>query len=218
MKLDEAIGRSPPKILVYGAAGTGKTTFAASLPGKKLIASAEKGLLSLRGSSSIDVVEIETIEDLDDVVSLVAGGDHDYSWLVVDSLTEIAELILSTEKEAAPDPRQAYGELQDQMGVAMRRLRGLQIGVYVTAHEARVDDTVVVGRVLFRPSMPGKKLAEAVPHVFDSIFRLVVEGDLRSLITRADGKTSAKDRSGKLMPREDAGEGLGVVVEKMLSE
>ena len=70
--------------------------------------------------------------------------------------------------------------------------------------------------------MPGAKLGEALPYLFDEVFRLVVidEDDgaggkvaSRYLLTATDGKSVAKDRSGKLEAYEPAD--LGAVVGKI---
>lgn len=210
----ESQGERGPKILVYGESGSGKTRLIETLPGRVLILSAERGLMSLSAGCDADVVDIEGLDDMRDVVREARKTEFPYAWLALDSLSEIAEVLLSSEKKRVPDPRQAYGELQDAIGGVMRVLRDLSCGVYAIAKEQRIVDEDIK-RTLYRPSMPGSKLGDAIPYVFDEVFRLVVERDgSRVLRTRANGAASAKDRSGKLDEIEPAD--MAALVAKMV--
>jgi phage nucleotide-binding protein len=221
--LRQAVNAIVPKILVYGGAGVGKTTLIASLPGKVLILSAEAGLLSLAGADlDADVVEVTSIEALRAVYAELRAGDHGYAWVVLDSVSEIAEIVLSAEKAKTKDPRQAYGALSDEMVKIMRAFRDLSCGVYFSAKLASTKDDTT-GKVSHSIGMPGAKLGEALPYLFDEVFRLVVidEDDgaggkvaSRYLLTATDGKSVAKDRSGKLDAYEPAD--LGAVVAKIM--
>jgi len=219
--LKEAIESREPKILVYGGSGVGKTTLIASLTGKILILSAESGLLSLAGADiDCDVVEVKTMDDLRMAYADLRHSDE-YAWVVLDSVSEIAEVVLSAEKAKTKDPRQAYGALQDEMVKIMRSFRDLTCGVYFAAKLNATKDEAS-GRVSYGIGMPGAKLGEAIPYLFDEVFRMVVidEDDgkggkvsSRYLMTATDGKSVAKDRSGRLDPWEPAD--LGAVVAKI---
>jgi hypothetical protein len=220
--LRDAVEARAPKILVYGGAGVGKTTLIASLTGKILIISAEAGLLSLAGADiDADVVEVTSIEALRAVYAELRAGDHGYAWVVLDSVSEIGEVVLSAEKAKTKDPRQAYGALSDEMLKIMRAFRDLSCGVYFSAKLASTKDEAT-GRTTHGIGMPGAKLGEALPYLFDEVFRLVVvdqdDGNggkvaARYLLTSTDGKSVAKDRSGRLDALEPAD--LGVIVAKI---
>lgn len=220
--LKEAIGARAPKVLVYGGSGVGKTTLIASLTGKILILSAEAGLLPLSGLDiDADVVEVSSMDALRAAYQELRSGDHGYDWVVLDSVSEIAEVVLSTEKAKTKDPRQAYGALQDEMVKIMRAFRDLACGVYFSAKLNATKDEAT-GRVSYGIGMPGSKLGEAIPYLFDEVFRLIVidEDDgsggkvaNRYLLTSTDGKSVAKDRSGRLDTLEVAD--LGAVVAKI---
>lgn len=224
VKLSAAIRPHAPKIVVYGKSGIGKTTLIGSLPGKVLILSAEAGLLALgfaAASGRFEVVEIATVDDLVDAHRFLAKGEHGYDWVALDSASEIAEVILTNAKKRLLDPRQAYGEVIDRMTAAMRAFRDLPIGVVFLAKEAGTKDEAT-GRVSYGISMPGAKLGDAIPYLFDEVFRMIsmsedVDGkrvDVRYLQTCADARTSAKDRSGALAPLEVAD--LGHVAAKIV--
>jgi phage nucleotide-binding protein len=220
--LKEAIESRAPKILVYGGSGVGKTTLIASLPGKILILSAESGLLPLASADiDCDVVEVKTMDDLRAAYAELRAGTHGYDWVVLDSVSEIAEVVLSAEKAKTKDPRQAYGALQDEMVKIMRSFRDLSCGVYFSAKLNATKDEAT-GRVSYGIGMPGAKLGESIPYLFDEVFRMVVidEDDgqggkvaSRYLMTSTDGKSVAKDRSGRLDVWEPAD--LGAVVAKI---
>jgi len=222
--LADAVGKSQPKIVVYGAPGVGKTSLAASLPGKLLILSAEAGLLSLAGADvDADVVEVQSLETLRAAYAEIKAAPDAYAWVVLDSVSEIAEVVLASEKAKTKDPRQAYGALQDSMLGIMRAFRDLPCGVYFSAKMQSTKDEAT-SRVSYGIGMPGTKLGESIPYLFDEVFRLVVvdEDDgnggkvvSRYLLTATDGKSTAKDRSGRLDAYEPAD--LGAVVAKIKS-
>lgn len=211
-----------PKICVYGAPGVGKTTLIASLTGKILILSAEAGLLSLDGADlDADVVEVQSLETLRAVYAEIKASPDVYDWVVLDSISEIGEVVLSSEKAKSKDPRAAYGNLQESMLSIMRAFRDLPCGVYFSAKMASTKDEAT-GRVTHTIGMPGAKLGDAIPYLFDEVFRLVVieeDGDdgkkvaSRYLLTATDGKSTAKDRSGRLDAYEPAD--LGAIVAKI---
>ena len=77
------------------------------------------------------------------------------------------------------------------------------------------------GRILYSPSMPGNKLGQMLPYFFDEVLALRVERDAdgvthRGLMCDSDGLWTAKDRSGKLSPWEDAE--LGLIIRKITGE
>lgn len=220
VSLASAIGSRGTKILSYGDAGTGKTFMISTLPGKVLIASAEAGLLSLSAFGEdprFSVVEINSIAGLREVYSHIRKPGHGYDWVVLDSISEIAETCLTEEKAKTKDPRQAYGAIQDEVGSILRAFRDLEINVYFSAKQAREKDEAT-SRISYGIAMPGSKLGPSIPYLFDEVFRLVVNKEedgteSRWLLTRNDGRSVAKDRSGMLDPYEPAD--LGAIAAKI---
>lgn len=207
------------KVTVYGQAGAGKTRLCATTGGPTVILSAEAGLLSLR-DFDIPVIEVKSIQDVSEAYQYLLSSSEarHYEWVCLDSISEIAEVVLASEKKATRDPRAAYGALQERMYDLIRAFRDLpEKNVYFSAKMAaeKVDvvesrtagaitSNVVVGsRVSYAPSLPGTKLGQALPYFTDFVLALRIEKDTdgnssRWLQTRSDESYIAKDRSGSL--------------------
>lgn len=204
---DRAAALSGVKVLVYGQAGAGKTYLASTAPAP-IILSAESGLLSLR-RMSIPVIEITTVDDLRDAYEWCARSAEasQFQTVCIDSLSEIAEVVLNNAKKQVKDPRQAYGELIEKMESVIRLFRDLPgRNVYMSAKMEPTKDEMT-GVVKYAPSMPGAKLATKLPYFFDEVFRLGInktqQGEsYRFLQTQPDFQYEAKDRSGVLAPVE----------------
>lgn len=220
--VDQCTTESGIKILVYGRSGVGKTVLCATAP-DPLIISAEAGLLSLRKANLIKmfgadndlvnynspVIEIDSLEKLIQVYEWCAGSNEAkvYKTICLDSLSEIAEVVLNAAKECAKDPRQAYGELLTRMEAATRKFRDLpNFNVYMAAKEAPVKDGLT-GAIKYGPLMPGAKLGPALPYFLSGVYNLNVDKDsqgntYRYLQTQPTPQYEAKDRSGSLDERE----------------
>lgn len=193
------------KILVYGDAGIGKTVLCATAP-SPIILSAESGLLSLAGQD-IPVIELDSIDTLIEAHKWVVGSKEgqDYETICIDSLSDLAETLLSDLIGGTKDPRQAYGAMAHQMSSAIRQFRDIKRRhVYFTAKIKRLEDSD--GIVTFVPSAPGQVLLQNLPFFFDELFVYRYKkgkgGKVRYLQTEGDTMFVAKDRSGKLAKTE----------------
>lgn len=210
------------KLLVYGAAGAGKTRLNATLP-NPIILSAESGLLSLK-KYDLDYIHISDMDDLKDAYRWATESSEAgrYDSISLDSISEMAEAILNAEKKATKDPRQAYGAMQEQIADMIRAFRDIpEKHVYMSAKMEKSQNEM--GRILYAPSMPGNKTGQALPYFFDEVLALRVEKSKdpdeeppRFLQTRPDGAWEAKDRSGALDMYEEAD--LGMIIEKIQTE
>lgn len=194
------------KVMVHGPSGSGKTRLCATTGGKTLIINAEGGLLSLRGHD-IDVFTVKSMDDLVEVYKYLVD-DKDFEWVCLDSISEVAEVVLAKEMKEQKDPRKAYGEMQVTMTEMIRCFRDLPKNIYFSAKQERIKDDTT-GGVIFGPSAPGQKLAQALPYFFDEVFSLHnwkdEQGNIQSgLQTRRDAQYEAKDRSGALDMLEQA--------------
>lgn len=196
------------KALCYGDAGSGKTVLASTAP-NPIIISAESGLLSI-SDKDIPVIEVNTLDDVQEAYQFITESDDakQFQTVCLDSITEIAEVMLSQYKKDDKDPRKSYGALADHMSTLVRSFRDLENKhVYFSAKMIRMEDEHT-GISTFRPMMPGKNLVNGLPFFFDEVFaiRIGEETDdetgkvtkYRYLQTEPDLQYVAKDRSGKL--------------------
>lgn len=182
------------KMCVYGPAGVGKTVLCATAP-NPIIISSEAGLLSL-ASRDVPYVEIKRIEDFDRAYRMVSKSDH--KTICIDSLSEIAEVLLKKLKDEAKDPRQAYLQMAEAMLNMIRNFRDLKSRhvVFVTKMDSRLDDVDVMQH---KPVLPGQMLNAQLPYFVDELFCMIQDrkGE-RWLQTEGDRNRICKDRSGKL--------------------
>ena len=191
------------KCLVYGKAGTGKTTLCGTAP-SPLIISAEAGLLSLR-KKDIPVLRITQTQDVWDALSWCQQNaiKNGIKTICLDSISEIVEKILATEKKKTKDPRQAYGEMATvatDIVKAFRDLPGLH--VLITAKEVTGTDPIS-GVAKAQPTAPGQQVGPALPYLFDLVLHAATDKDAQGntfhyLRTKSAFNADAKDRSGTL--------------------
>jgi phage nucleotide-binding protein len=202
VKRTGGLSASGVKVLVYGQAGAGKTSLIDTLP-SPIVLSAEGGLLSVQ-DSDLPYIEIDSMVTLKEAWQWLTESNEAkaYKSVALDSISEIAEVVLNTEKKATKDPRQAYGAMQEQMADIIRAFRDLpNRHVYMSAKLEKTQDEM--GRILYAPSMPGNKTGQSLPYFFDEVLALRIERDgegntQRALMCDGDGLWLAKDRSGKL--------------------
>lgn len=217
LKSTKGLHANGVKLLVYGNAGAGKTSLIPTLP-SPIVLSAEGGLLSI-ADADVPFIEVNSYETLMEAYRWITQSDESkhFESIALDSISEIAEVVLNYEKKIAKDPRQAYGAMQEQMTDLIRAFRDVPgKHVYFTAKcEKSMDET---GRLLFAPSMPGNKTGQQLPYFFDEVLALRVEKDAagvaqRALMCDSDGIWLAKDRSGKLAAWEAPD--LGAIIKKI---
>lgn len=191
------------KCLGYGRAGVGKTRLCASAP-NPIVLSAEKGLLSLK-QFRLPYIEINGIKSLAEAYDwiLKSAEAKKFDTICLDSVSEMAEQVISEEGEKTRDPRKLYPEYQRKMTDLLRDYRDIpQKHIYFIAKETKTqssDNTIIAG-----PSFPGKALPEAAPYFFDQVFQIVAHTDPQTQQTqnmlkcRADFGSEGKDRSGAL--------------------
>lgn len=211
------------KFLVHAPPGYGKTSLCATMPNPCIISN-ESGLLSLQRANiermygkdapgityDIPVIEINTAKDLEEAGAFFQSSVHAKDLNpCLDSVSEIAEVVLAHLKKSYRDPRQAYGEMAEKMTAFIRFFRDLPgKHVYFTAKQDGIPDGDNI--VKKGPMMPGNMLTKNVGHFFDEFFALDI-GELpdanktkyRFLRTQPSLQFHAKDRSGALLEMEE---------------
>ena len=224
------------KLAVYGGSGVGKTTQIAAIVGslgendKLLIITAEHGLLTLRqeGLGILDdprvlVAEVATVGETKEAVDFAKVTSNGIVWVVVDSVSNIADRELRAMLQAKPDPRQAYGEVMTRVPailwglVDVARLNVLFI--FQELRDERNEGTTKTPDMVayYGPQVPSKALQQAMPFVFDAVLRMeILPNGERRFRTAKTNTIVAKDRSGKLDQFEPAD--LAAVVAKIQGE
>jgi phage nucleotide-binding protein len=202
VKTTGSLAANGVKVLVYGQAGAGKTSLVKTLP-KPIVLSAEGGLLSIQ-DADLPYIEISDMETLREAYTWLTQSDEakGFESVALDSISEVAEVVLNHEMKKNKDGRAAYGEMNTTMTELIRAFRDLPgKHVYMSAKLEKSQDEM--GKMLYNPGMPGKSLTQSLPYFFDEVLALRVERDAegatqRALMCDSDGLWLAKDRSGKL--------------------
>jgi hypothetical protein len=140
-------------VLVHGWWGAGKSWFAATAPGPRLVIDAEGGFHDTPGTSvewrpgepypEMDkdtsvIVPVYTWADVHAVMTVLTA-EHPFESVIIDSLHELQDLLKQAVAEPgeAYDPNatfewQAWGRLKNNMGVLCRQLRDMARGGYPT--------------------------------------------------------------------------------------
>lgn len=184
------------KCIVFGGAGVGKTRLCATAP-RPIIISAEEGLLSL---TDVDCafIEIKSLKDLDEAYRYLKNSP-DYDTICLDSLSEIAEVLISELKPQFKDGRQAYMALADAMIPMLKRFRDIKgKNTVFTCKKIDIKDEES-GNVTTELFLPGNVLSNQIPYLVDELFYMDVDRTgIPFLQTKPNRKVFAKDRSGAL--------------------
>lgn len=204
--------------IVYGQPKIGKTTLAKTLPGKPLIINLENGLLSLKGTN-IDVYDctvdangtpMERHHRFEKLIHLFKTElskpelQKKYNWIVIDSLTEVAQCLVEAMKIKHPDAKDSlkkWGEYSDKMTDLIKQMRDFRPYniLFLALETADKDDQ---SRRFIGVDINGK-ISQRVPALVDEIFHLRSFRDengneVRKLVTSSYENAVAGDRSGKL--------------------
>jgi phage nucleotide-binding protein len=218
LKSTKGLHANGVKMLVYSHAGAGKTSLIPTLP-SPIVLSAEGGLLSISDSET-PFIEINSMTTLMEAYQWLTESKEaeQFESVALDSISEIAEVVLAEELKKNKDGRAAYGELNSVMTGVIRSFRDLpNRNVYFTAKCEKIQDET--GRILYGPSMPGKSLSQGLGYFFDLVMPLRVEKDqdgkiVRALMTDSDGLWQAKNRAAGKLDAWEAPD-LGAIIKKI---
>lgn len=186
------------KTLIFAQAGWGKTTQAkhyAAHYGKGFILSGEAGLASIR-SAGIDYLPFTTFDGPNDpaagvwsflgicrAMSTAEFKSAGYKWIMLDSLTELGDVIMAwatakADREAAEIGKKAngfakYGDYADKMIGACKWIRDLPYHVVIAALAAETENEET-GIKSVEPLIHGSKAKAQIPGIFDNVLGGVV--------------------------------------------
>lgn len=184
------------KALIYWPSWSGKTTFWGTAE-KVLFASAENWLLSV-ADKQVAFTEIKSLEDLLELRDFLKWQEHDFETLVIDSITEISDIIKqSIEKRTGKMMQiQDWGELANKIEKIIKDIKEIDINVIVIAQELNVWDSDKIQRIV--PSLNWKSSTK-ICYYMDIVWYIYVDkSGNRSIITGASDKLLTKDRTGKI--------------------
>lgn len=205
-------------ILIYGDPGVGKTILCASASVVEelqpvLLVDAEAGTLSIRKMyPDVDVVKMSNFGDLKYIRDLLSSGKFPYKTVILDSISETQDIgmddilavqVAKSDRERDEDmPEQSdWGRNRNQIRKMIRAFKNAPCHFIVTALAKETDRGVI------KPALAGQS-ANSVPGQMDEVLYMRVgevpidpqdpkkgKKEVRALLTRAQGKIFAKDRS-----------------------
>lgn len=205
-------------MIVYGKAGAGKTTFAASAP-RPLILDFENGTkyLGTRGISA-DVIRMKDWFSANELLELDKLMKN-YDTIVIDPLGEAMEKLINSPYILGRQYRQGdgsltlsgWGEAKEQMRTFIKGMRDSRKHVVIVSHvkEVRTEQG------LEKRIQVATGLADEIPNMVDLISYLGVqkkgdEGFVRALYTPSQGGLfDSKDRTGRIPQIVEIGEKTG---------
>lgn len=193
----EGIGTNTVKVLIYGQSSAGKTSLLGGLKGKTLIISAEGGLLVLR-DKAMDVVEVKNMEEFGEVYMALKNGELEYDNVAIDSLSEIADMIVDelSEDEYFGNSSNAFvlwKEYSNRITKIVRAFRSLDLNVVFTALEDSLEEN---GAIVKTASIQGKRAQGKLLSLYDEFYRLHTDKDgNRFLSTDSTNSFQAKSRA-----------------------
>jgi len=187
--------------LVYGRSKAGKTRLISTAEAPFII-SIEDSLWSLK-DFNIDYKSVKDMKGLAEVMAWLSTPEAlKYKTICIDSISELGELILESEKMRVKDARLAYGAMQEEVFKIIRAIRAMPFDFYVIAKADKYLD--MSGATVFSPALPGNKAAIKLPYLFDitlALRKIMPEGSKEPetfLQCKEDGVWEAGDKSGKL--------------------
>ena len=195
------------KALVYGGPGMGKTPIIKTAP-RPVLCVVEPGMLSMRDATNIPAWDAYTPERIDEFFKWLFTSNEakNFDTVGIDSISQLAEIILTEELKRNKDGRKAYGEMSRRVMEIVNALYYLpNKHIYLIGKQAVADENGVSTK---RPYFPGQDLNVKVPHLYDEILHIGpttvpgMQGTQTAIRTKEAFDIMARDRSGKLAELE----------------
>lgn len=221
--------------LIYGESGSGKTRLAGSaddVPAMRrvLFIDVEGGTLTLRDTyPDVETVRVKSWVELQRVYDKLYEGNHDYTTLVIDSLTEVQKMSMDgvmrklieehEERDADVPGIREWNINLEQTRKFVRAFRDLPVNTIFTAL-VQADKNTRTGAIKRKPSLSGKVKDEVAGFLDIVVYLYTKEIDqenVRMLLCTQTEDTVAKDRSNAL-PMTIQNPTMGLVWEHLHSK
>ena len=194
------------KALAYGGPGTGKTPMVNSAP-RPVLCVVEPGMLSMR-TSNVPAWEAYDSARIDEFFKwlFTSAEAKNFDTVGIDSISQVAEIILTDELKKNKDGRKAYGEMSRRVMEIVNALYYLpQKHIYLIGKQSVVDENGIQRK---KPYFPGQDLNVKIPHMYDEILHIGqvnMPGMPKPVVAIRTAETfdiMARDRSGRLAELE----------------
>lgn len=196
------------KILVYGMPGHRKTLLGSTAK-DVLFCSIEAGLMTI-ADREIDFKEIQEPVDLQETFAFLRSGEHNYRWVVVDTLDELQKVFIADRlkrERREVMALQDWGYVGEQMQKALRAYRNLPMNVVFLCH-AKTEQDQESGLLITKPLLQGA-IGDQIAGFMDlsafitaDVAKMTEGGEPETVVTlrfQASPRfPHIKDRSGKM--------------------
>jgi len=190
------------KALAYGGPGSGKTPISNTAP-RPVMCVVEPGMLSMRGSNvpAWEAYDANRISEFFEWL-FKSNDSKQFDTVIVDSISQLAEIFLTQELARNKDGRNAYGVMARRVIDICNQLYYMpQKHIYLISKQQTVDEN---GGTIRKPYFPGKELNIQIPHMYDEILHIglaQVSGQpkpVTAIRCQPSFDAFARDRSGRL--------------------
>lgn len=173
IKCRDAVQRTGFYMLIAGLCGTGKTHLLRTVPnpGRTLVIDFEGGLRTV-SDCDIDAAPITDTKDLDSLLDEIESGSlvGQYDLIFIDSITALAELVLSEQPDNPKEYMTKYRVMQLRVSEYDKRFRHMPLHVVVTAGIHRN-----IENGLYEIQAPGTKVSSMLGRLPDFVGATRVE-------------------------------------------
>ena len=207
-------------IVLYGSAGTGKTTLASTFPSPILFVDcSEKGTDSIRDVKNVDVMRAEDFDELDEVFWYLTKEKHKYKTVVIDTLSQAQDMSvrkIMEDKNGVFEQgslgnwgtmtKQDWGVNATRMKTLVLQWRDLPMNVVFVAHDRVFGGEEDADENIIAPSV-GPRLSPSVATVLNGAVSIIGSTFIRERVVK---KKVGKGRKAKTTEKRTVEYGLRI--------